>query len=134
MNKNGYDVVGFDLRGFGHSASNNVTWETLVEDVSLVAKNIDTSVPNFFMGYDMGCVVLLDYLLNHEKNKVTPNGIVLLSPLFKSIENKGTLRRSLSKFKGLVTPNSHVTVMSMLKDASYLTRTETAVQEFLQDK
>ena len=72
MTKEGYSLVGFDLRGHGRSEGARVhspSYDTLFEDISLVLGTVKErfpNVPTFLYGHSFGGQLVLNYCLHHQ--------------------------------------------------------------------
>ncbi|MGQ9493815.1 MAG: lysophospholipase [Anaerolineae bacterium] len=87
LNSAGYALLGFDLRGHGHSPGQRghaPSWDTLLDDIGQFLQDAQQHFPDralFLYGHSMGGILVLSYAL---RRKPQLCGAIVTSPLLRT--------------------------------------------------
>ncbi len=131
--KDGYALVGADLRGHGQSSGKRgftPSIEAFMQDIDLLVEQARKQYPNlplFVYGHSLGGVLALNYGLRH---KTTAKGFIVTAPsLYTSVEEQ-PIKVFMAKTLGALMPA--ITISTAL-DPADLSRDEKVVNKYKSD-
>ncbi len=132
LNRRGFAVTGFDMRGHGRSDGPRLfvrSFDPLVDDAARFldrVSDIHPGHPLFLFGHSTGGTVATLLALTHP---VRLDGLILSGPLLKVGENFSPLTIRLAKLLGRIVPRLPLDRI----DASLISRDEKVVQDYEAD-
>ena len=131
--KNGYALLGFDLRGFGKSEGlrgHVESYERYMQDIDLLlqeARKRYTDIPVFLYGHSLGSMLVLDYIMRRKPHLA--GAIVTGSVLRNALqEQKGKI--NLARMLGAFFPRFSLPTGL---DASQISKDEAVVRAYVND-
>lgn len=133
FSRNGYALVGFDLRGHGRSGGprgHTPTYEALMDDIAGFLAQLGGRYrgrPTFLYGHSMGGNLVLNYAL---RRRPRLRGVISTSPWLRLAFEPSAWKVTLARALGAVVPS--LTLSSDL-DASTLSHDPKVVEAYLHD-
>ena len=133
LNKAGYALFGFDLRGHGQSGGPRghfPSLDTVMQDIDQFVefqKQNHPDLPIFIYGHSLGGLLTLTYVIQHGDGL---NGVITTGAALRSALQEQGAKIAVTKILGLLIPT--MTIKSELA-ATGLSHDETVVQAYIND-
>jgi alpha-beta hydrolase superfamily lysophospholipase len=133
MNRAGYAMLGFDLRGHGRSGGRRgdaPSYEALMDDIELLVRGAGSSFPRlplFLYGHSMGGNLVLNYALRRNPDLVA---IIVTGPGLKPTSVGSRFKVFAARLLRFVTP---ALLVSNEVDPKYLSRDAEVVRKYMTD-
>ena len=107
LNRAGYSVLSFDLRGHGKSQGKKghvPNFDAYMKDISLLLGEAETrssKIPNFLYGHSLGGILVANYVLRKNPHLA---GVVITSPGFRTALEQQKVKIALAKIMGSLLP------------------------------
>jgi len=119
----GLHVNCFDLRGHGKSTGirGHTPFDSIFEDISLIASKADPKIPHVIYGHSMGGLLVLSYVLTYQQAKKLPEfaGVVTTGALLKlthPLPGQSVISKVLSSISETTTVKNGVKATAISRD------------------
>ncbi len=135
FNDQGFNFLSYDQRNHGQSDGKNKAlisnFKLLISDFEKILSffEIGTNRPFFLMGHSMGGLVVSSYVLESNKAKHVPNGLLLSAPLFLPKADMAPILQKLSGFIAFLTPK----LKTIKLDPNEVSSDKEQVKKYIED-